>query len=151
MVGQSIIYNDVMSRKSRRAIKRVDIRKRHPNLYYLITVFCFMNIALGFNFFFTTPTFDPLHIPKWAIGTIFMAVGVSKLFFLNVSRNLKVLRALMAFCVALLFFWGLANTQQFFAGRSSLQLPLLYLALSFLQFPVLIEPAVNPVTEKTDG
>lgn len=138
-----------MSRKSRKAMEKVDIHKRHPNLYYLITVFCFMNIALGFNFFFTTPTFTaPLGIPKTLIASIFMFVGISKLFFLNVSRNLKVLRALMAFCVGLLLFWGLANTQQFFAGKASLQLPLLYVALAFLQFPVLIEPAINPVTQK---
>lgn len=137
-----------MSRKSRKAMEKVDIHKRHPNLYYMITVFCFLNIALGFNFYFSQPTFDPLHIHKNVIGTIFMVLGVSKLLFLNVSRNLKVLRALMAFGVGLLFFWGLANTQQFFAGKSSLQLPLLYLALSFLQFPMLIEPAVNPVTQK---
>jgi hypothetical protein len=56
----------------------------------------------------------------------------------------------MAAEVSLMCFWAFANTQQFWAHKSSLQLPIAYLALSLLELPLLVEPALNPVTEKPE-
>lgn len=129
-------------------LNRVDIRKTHPGLYHAIMTLGVMGVALGFNFWFSNPTFDPWP-GKNIVGVVFFLLGISKLVFLNLVRNLRMVRILMATAISFMFFWGLTNTQQFFAGNASLQLPILYMALSILQLPLLVEPPINPVTAKS--
>lgn len=119
----------------------------HPNLYRGIMTFAFINIGLGLNFLFTNPTFNPYQIDKLLIGSIFLTLGVSKVTFLNVSRNLKVVRFVMALEVMFMLFWGIGTSITFFQGRTSLQLFVLYAGLAMLELFLLQEPAVNPVTE----
>lgn len=128
--------------------QRVNLRKSHPGLYHsILTVGC-MGVALACNFWFTRPTFNPYGIDKNIIGTVFAVIGLSQIVFLVVARDLRMVRLTLAISVGWMLFWGLSNTQQFFAGKSSLQLPILFLVISALQFPLLVESPVNPFTEK---
>lgn len=124
------------------------IRKTHPGLYRSLMVLGATGIALGLNFLFSTPTFNPYGIPKGVVGAVFMLLGVGQVAALNVFHSLRMVRIVLAVSVGVMFFWGLSNAQQFFDGRASLQLPILYVALSLLQVPLLIESPVNPMTEK---
>lgn len=129
---------------------KVDIRKTHPNLYRGITILAITFIALGINFILATPTFAPLNLPYTAVGTLFLALGVTKLIFLNFIRIVKLIRVVMAFEIGVMFVWAWFNTQQFWSGNASLQLPIAYMAISLFEICLLVEPAFNPVTEKPD-
>lgn len=129
-------------------VRKVIIRKSHPALYRAIMTFACMSFALAVNFWFSRPTFNPYGIPKEYIGVVFAMIGTSLIIFLNFFRDLRLVRITLAVSVSFMFFWGLSNAQQFFAGNASLQLPILYVAMSLLQIPLLIEPPVNPMTEK---
>lgn len=129
-------------------MNNVNLRITHPNLYYLVMAFGFTYIALGLNFFFTMPTFNPYGIPYPIVGALFLTLGVAKLVFLNVVRRLTVVRLLMALEVALALWWGIGASITFFQGRTSLQLPILYAGLSFIEAFLLLEPFVNPLTKK---
>lgn len=126
----------------------INLRKSHPGLYRLIMTLCIMRVLLALNFWTSTPTFNPYDIPKNWIGVIFFVLGVSQLLFLNVIRNLRMVRMVMAFSAGFMLFWGLSNTQQSFAGNASWQLPILYVALAVVQVVLLIESPVNPMMEK---
>lgn len=130
------------------SVHRVKIRKTHPSLYRALMILGVMDIALAFNFWYSTPTFNPYDIPKNVIGVIFFFIGFSQVLFLNVLHDLRVVRVVLAVSVGFMFFWGASNAEQFFAGKSSLQLPILYMAISLLQIPLLTESPVNPMTEK---
>jgi hypothetical protein len=107
-----------------------------------------MSIALAINFWTSNPTFNPYGFDKNVIGGVFFTLGFSKLVFLNVLRDLRLVRIILAASISFHFFWGASNAQQFFAGKASLQLPILYIALAVLQMPLLVEAPVNPMTEK---
>lgn len=124
------------------------IRKSNPGLYHSMMVFGVMDITLGLNFFFSTPTFDPYGIPKIVPAMVFTILGVGQLLSLNAFHNLKMARIITAISLGFMFFWGLGNTQQFFDGKASLQLPILYVSLSILQVLSLIESPVNRMTER---
>lgn len=107
-----------------------------------------MCVALALNFWFTNPTFNPYGVDKNIIGFVFAAIGVAQMMFLAVFRDLRMVRMMLAVSLGWFMFWGLSNTQQFFAGKSSLQLPILFVVVSALQVPLLTESPVNPFTEK---
>lgn len=127
---------------------RLNIRKRHPGLYHSIMTLGIMGVALAFNFWFSTPTFNPYDIPKDLIGVIWFLLGMSQLIFLNVFRNLRAVRIVLAISISFMFFWGASNAQQFFNGKASLQLPILYMTIAILQIPLLVESPINPMTER---
>lgn len=127
---------------------QVNLRKSHPGLFRSILTVAFMGLGLGLNFWFTQPTFDPYGVNKDLIGTIFATLGISQLVFLVILRNLKMVRLTLTVSISWMMFWGLSNTQQYFAGNASLQLPMLFITISILQIPLLIESPVNPFTEK---
>lgn len=129
-------------------IQDVKIRKTHPSLYRALMVIGVMGVALGFNFWFSNPTFNPYGISKNIIGTIFFLLGFSQIVFLNIFHNLRMVRLNLATSISWMFFWGVSNSAQFFAGRASLQLPILFITISILQIPLLTESPVNPMTEK---
>lgn len=128
--------------------KKIHIRNTHPALYRALMVLGFMGIALAVNFWFSNPTFNPYGIPKDIIGVIFFVLGSSQVVFLNLFRNLRMIRLNLAISISWMFFWAVSNSQQFFDGKASLQLPILYLTLSILQIPLLMESPINPMTEK---
>lgn len=126
----------------------LNIRLSHPNLYYSVMVFACIYIALGLNFFFTTPTFNPYQIPYPIVGAVFLALGISKIVFLNFIRNIKIVRVLMALSVGYSIWWGIGTSITYFQGRTSLQLFVLYAGMAALEIFWLVEPFVNPMTQE---
>lgn len=128
----------------RNNLNDIKLQDSHPNLYRGIMVFAFIGIALGFNFFFTNPTFQQYGIDKNIIGAIFMALGVGKIVFLNFFRSVKIVRGFMAASVGFKMFWAVGTSLTFFTGQTSLQLFILYIGLSILELFLLVEPFTNP-------
>lgn len=126
----------------------IDIRKTHPNLYWLVVILAVVQIALGLNFIINQPTFPIFSGPNELWASIFLVIGFGKLIALNLYRRLRLVRAFMALAVAYMMFLALGTTQPFLEGAGSLQLPILYAGLSALQIPLLLEPFVNPWTSK---
>lgn len=124
-------------------LDRVHIRKTHPAMWRVIMTASLAKVALAVNFWYSNPTFNPWEIPKDIIGVVFVVLGVSQIIFLNLIHDLRLVRAGLALSITWLIFWGASNTQQFFAGNASLQLPLMYLALAALQAPLLFESPIN--------
>lgn len=130
------------------SVHRVQISKTHPSLYRALMTLSIMYLALGVNFWYSNPTFNPYGINKDIIGVIFFWLGASLIVFLNILRDLRMVRIALAISISFMFFWGCSNAEQSFAGQASFQLPILYVAFSFLQIPLLTESPVNPMTEK---
>lgn len=128
--------------------QQVNLRKSHPGLFRSILTVAYMGLGLGLNFWFTTPTFNPYGVDKFIIGTIFALLGLSQILFLLIFRDLRKVRITLAVSISWMMFWGLSNSQQSFAGNASFQLPVLFITISILQIPLLIESPVNPITEK---
>lgn len=123
-------------------------RKAHPNLYRQVITCGLICVALGLNFLFLKPTFNPLDVPKEIFGVIFLILGASNLFFLNVYKA-KILRLTMAITTGFLVFYGLILVVQFFQlKQTSLQLPITYLGLAGYALFSLLEPFSNPATSK---
>lgn len=146
----------LLSGGTRKAFKiqhdRVKIRDTHPGLYHSMMTLSVMHVALAVNFWGSNPTFNPYGIPKNLIGVVFFVLGVSQFVFLNLFRDLRKVRLGLAVSLTFMFFWGLSNAQQFFAGKASLQLPILYVALAVLHIPLLVESPVNPYSRRdNDG
>lgn len=127
---------------------RVDIRKSHPGLYHSLMVISIMSVSLAFNFWFSRPTFNPYGWSKYAVGVVFAVLGANQIVFLNIVRDLRAVRLTLFASISWMLFWGLSNAEQSFAGASSFQLPILYVALAVMQMPLLVEAPVNPMTEK---
>ena len=131
-----------------RRFRDIKIRKTHPGLYLALMVLGLMGVGLALNFWFSRPTFNPYGLSKNIVGVVFFVLGFSQIVFLNILRDLRMVRLNLAISISWMFFWGVSNAEQFFAGKSSLQLPILYVTMSILQIPLLIESPVNPMTEK---
>lgn len=127
---------------------RVNLRKSHPGFYHAIMTFGLIQLAAAVNMWFYTPTFQPYDISKYVIAMMYAALGAGLLVFLNVRRDLRKVRVVLAVSIGWSFFWGIANTQQWLAGNSSLQLPIWIVGASILMIPWLIESPVNPMTEQ---
>lgn len=126
----------------------IDIRKTHPNLYWLVMILAVVQIALGCNFIFLDPTFPIYEAPNVLWGVLFLVIGFGKIISLNFYRRLRLVRGLMAFAVTYMMFLAFGTTQPFLEGVGSLQLPILYAGMSALQIPLLLEPFINPWTSK---
>lgn len=123
------------------------MRTAHPNLYGMYITYALLGIALGLNFIFLHPAFQPLGIPKWTIGAAFVVCGAIQLTLLLFVWNPTALRLLMALAVALMTFWAAVLTWEYFRlHQTSLQLPITYVGLAALGFLLLAEPFINPVT-----
>jgi hypothetical protein len=128
-----------------------NLRLSHPNLYRSFMTFALISIGLGFNFIFAKPTFNAYDIPKLWIGIVFLSFGISKIFFLNILYNLKIVRILMSLSVAFKIFWGVGTSLTFFTGQTSLQLFVLYVGLAMLELFMLIEPSFNPMSSRKES
>lgn len=125
---------------------QIDVRKTHPNLYRMVMTLAVVCLLLGLNFLVLQPTFLIFDMPNVLWGAIFLALGGTKIVFLNVLRRLKLVRIAMAAAVAYFLFLGFGTTQPFVEGEGSLQLPIMYFALALLYLPLLLEPFINPWT-----
>lgn len=133
------------------ATRRANIYRTHRNLYLVLMTLAVMSVAMAANFFLYRPTFNPYGMRKELVGSIFGVLGVSQIVFLNLYRNLRLVRGTLALSMSFMLFWGLSTTESAFEGRSSFQLPILYVALAALQLFLLVEPATNPVSRKANG
>lgn len=128
--------------------QRLNLRKSHPALYRsILTVGC-MSVVLALNFWFSRPAFNPYGLSRDLVGLVFAVLGVNQLVFLILFRSLRLTRIVLAVSLGWMMFWGLSNTQQSFAGKASFQLPILFVAISILQLPLLLESPVNPFTRR---
>lgn len=84
----------------------IKIKFSHPNLYHGILTFSLINIALGLNFYFTNPTFNPYGIDKMIIGTVFLILGLAKVIFLVFWHNIRAVRVTMALEIGFMVFLG---------------------------------------------
>jgi hypothetical protein len=125
------------------------LRNTHPNLWKTYLAYAVLSIALGANFWWLTPTFMPLEIPKEPVGLAFAGCGAVKLALLLANAPNRWLRRSMALSVFLYSSWAGASTYQFFdLSQTSMQLPIAYMGLAALGVGLLIEPFVNPATAK---
>lgn len=124
------------------------LRKTHPALWRSITTLSLLSVALAANFWRSNPTFNPLGIPKNLIAAIFAGLGIYLFVVLNVFHNLGRVRLGLAVSLGFMCFWGAVNSIQGFAGKASFQLPILYLFLAAMHYPLLVESPVNPVTRR---
>lgn len=128
----------------------INVRKTHPNLYWLLMVLAATGIALGLNFIFLQPTFLIFDGPNVLWGVIFLVSSIARIIALNVYRRLRWVRATMAFSAAYIGFLAIGTAQPYVEGAGSLQLPIIYAGMALLQVPLLMEPFVNPVTAKVE-
>lgn len=140
-----------LTRKERRsdAIK-VNLRKSHPTLYRGIMWFAIFALAMAWNYFFRKPTFTPYGIPKEVIGGTFLFLGMTLVILLNVFRNLRLVRIVMALSSGFVLFWGISNTQQAFANTASFALPITLIYVAGRLMTDLIESPVNPMTRRKE-
>lgn len=137
-----------LSAQWRNGRDEINVRKTHPNLYWLLMFLAATGIALGLNFIFLQPTFLIWDAPNVLWGAIFLVVSVARVVALNVYRRLRWVRATMAFSAAYMAFLAIGTCQPFIEGNGSLQLPIIYAGMALLQVPLMFEPFVNPVTAK---
>lgn len=113
--------------------------------------FALGSIGFGLNFLFTKPTFNPYGIDYRIIGGIFLVLGSAKFAAVVFIRDLKLIRFTMAACSVYMMFWGFGTSITFFQGKTSLQLFIAFLLIVTLQWLLLLEPAINPLTEQSSG
>jgi hypothetical protein len=108
----------------------------------------FGEILLAVNLWtFVTP-FVPYGLDQAALGVIVCVLGVAQLVALNLVRNLWVLRFTIAASAGFMAISGAINTKQVFFGDASFQLPIVYVLLAALQWTLMFEPPVNPMTAR---
>jgi hypothetical protein len=124
------------------------LSQTHPNLYGALMVVAVANAALGLNFIFLKPSFNPLGIPKGPTGAVFLILGVGQAILLNL-RYLWARRVAVSAGVAVRFFWFVALFVAFFTEKqTSLQLPIFVLEAVGVAYFLVLEPYINPVTDK---
>lgn len=128
----------------------IDIRKTHPNLYRGVMTLGVMDVLLAANFYWLNPTFEVYHVKNWIWATVFLALGASKLVFLNLYRDLRCVRIAMAFNVSFIIFFAIGTCEPWLDGEGSLQLPILYTGIAVSQLWLLVEPFIQPWTAKRD-
>lgn len=128
----------------------IDIRKTHPNLYWMVMIVAVVCVLLAANFFWLKPAFEVFHLSNYVWATAFLALGVAKILFLNVYINLHAVRMTMGFSVGYIFFFAVGTCEPWIDGEGSLQLPIIYLGMAAVQFVMLIEPFLNLWTAKRE-
>lgn len=106
-------------------MNRISLRKAFPLLFWEIAWIGLGQLVLAWNFWFSNPSFNPYNISKYIIGVVFFVLGATLLFFLRHRALLKI-RTWMAAMVFFILAWAGGNTQQWFDGKSSLQLPIVF-------------------------
>jgi hypothetical protein len=128
--------------------KDVNLRKARPLLYGFIMTFAGIRIGLAINFWTSKPAFHPYDIPNSLIALVFFLLGLWQVIFLNVWRDLRKVRVVLALSAAVTLAWGLLNTHQFFFGPASLQLPIVFIGLAVLQLLCVFSLTINSGTER---
>lgn len=143
--------NDAERRIVHEVVKSVSLRTTHPNLFRALLTVAIMQVGLAANFFARTPAFIPYGMSRYWPAGVFLVIGVSQIVVLTMWHNLRGVRMVAAWSLAVMLCWGIVNTRQAFEGQASFQLPIVYLGLGALQLPLLIEPRFNPLTANGNG
>lgn len=128
----------------------IDIRKTHPNLYLMVMTLALTDVLLAANFYLLKPAFEVYHLSNWVWGAVFLALGISKFWFLNIHRSLRAVRMVMAFAFSFIIFFAVGTCEPWLDGAGSLQLPIMYLGMALIQVPMLLEPFIQPWTARRD-
>lgn len=126
----------------------IDLRVMHPTMWRLLMWFSIVKVGLAFNYWFARPTFMPYGTSKYVAGTVFIFLGVSQIVFLLLIRDLRKVRLLLALSGFAEFVWGAVNSQQFFAGKASLALPIYVLTVAVAQRILLVDAPINPAASR---
>lgn len=128
---------------------RVNLRLTHPTLYWGIVMIGIGSIGIALAYWFgPAPTFRPYGIDVNLIALGFFVYGLWQMVFLHFSHHLLMIRIGLTFGGFFMPAWGLANTLQGFAGKSSFVFPIAFFILGGLQLNFLTESPVNPMTQK---
>jgi uncharacterized membrane protein HdeD (DUF308 family) len=126
----------------------INVRLTHPSLYRMMMASGALSILLGFNFVFLHPAFLIYDQSNYLWGVIFLVLGASKILFLNVRRNLRLVRMSIAVSFVYVMCIAYGTCQPFIEDTGSLQLPLLYAGWAMFKGALLLEPFINPWTAR---
>jgi len=125
------------------------VRKTDPSQWRRYLGFAVLSLSLGLNFIFLTPAFLPLGIPSYLVGLAFGGSGVAQLTILTFTASGKAIRLSMAVTLCTYIFWAAALTFDYVRfSQTSMQLPMMYIALAGLGFLLLEEPFASSRTDK---
>lgn len=127
-------------------VASVNLRLTHPFLWSLYLAFAVGFVYEAFNFWLTTPTFNP--IPKHIVGIILCVIGTWQLVWLLPKPNLGMVRLGGLVTAIFLAAWGWVNADQAREGKASFQLSGWMLLLLIICALMLREKPVNPLTRK---
>lgn len=122
----------------------VKLRETHLRLFRDYLTFALVNVALGVNFFFFPPAFNPYEWPEWIVGSVFLGVGLVQLLVIFKFPKLWLIRVSVAVDMGWDIVWGTSTVLSF--PDTSMQLPILYLAYLLYKWWHLLEPFINPTT-----
>lgn len=123
------------------------IRSTHPLLFWYYVIFSLISIGLGLNFLLTTPTFNPYHIDKEIVGSVFFSIGALNLMLSTVWRKFTWLRIGTAMNMGIDIIWGIGASFTFFQDLTSLQNFCLYIGLAGLKFRTVLEDPITVTTK----
>lgn len=134
-----------------KVVQHVSLRQMHLLIYQLYMTLAVGSMAGAVNFFFSHPTFNPGGADKRVIAAVFLVLGVSELILLTIYHRLFLLKVVVGSSMGFMLAWGLANTQQFWDGNASLQMPIYLFTLAACRFFLLRAPIINPLTANGNG
>lgn len=133
----------------------INVRLTHPGLFFLMALSGVVFILQGLNFvaaaagfYIPEPTFLIFRQSNYLWGGIFLALGVSKLFFLSVHKNLLFLLVTQALALTYSLCLIVGTSQPFADKTGSLQLPIWIAGWSALLTFLLLEPFINRTTSR---
>lgn len=126
----------------------INIRRTHPNLYWLVMTAAVTMLLLAANFYWLNPTFEVYHLSNYVWATIFLALGTGEIVFLNIYRSLRWVRRTMACAFGFLMFFAFGTGEPWWDGQGSLQLTIVYAYMMATQVPLLFEPFIQPFTAR---
>jgi hypothetical protein len=127
----------------------VDLRKTHLNLWRMAFLLAVGELLLGANFLLLQPTYPIFHAPNELWGICFVVVAVSQMLALLVVHSLAFVRGCMSVAVAYTLIVAVGACEPWLDGVGSLQLAILYGGMAVIQIPLILEPFLNPMTNKS--
>lgn len=128
------------------------MKETHPNKYQGLMDFGWLSFAVGLNFLFLKPAFDPLGIPKTLLGFVFMIVGIVLICALKWGKILRWSRWASAISVGwYVIYTGLLVAAIFQEQQTSAQLPIFVAYAARSVFRWTVDPFLNLTTQQMNG
>jgi len=128
---------------------RVDLRKTHLNLWRMVLLLALGELLLGANFLWLQPTYPIFHAPNELWGVCFVVIALAQALALLISHSLPLVRGCMSVAVAYILIVAVGACEPWLDGVGSLQLAILYAGMAVIQLPLILEPFLNPMTNKS--